>query len=427
MRRQNDSVKELPEGVPLFRREAIAHKADSLFGQVLLPGHRYLDLASLFAVALTLGLIALLFKGEYTRRVQTTGFLFPVPGEARITASRAGTVSRINAVDGASVTEGEALLVIATARSSTLAPELDAAVLEQLRRERTNLEGLSQDERRLALHDSETLEIRIGEGRANLERLRGMEQLSEIRLGLASKESERTRQLTELGLLAKTALEKAQDAVLVAKTDFAAATQRVAEAQNELSALENEKRVLPLKARKRQGELQSAINSIDQRVAQAEGALDAVIRSPVNGRITGLTAQLGQSVSEGTPLFIVMPDNATLAARLLVPPRSAGFLRAGMDVQLRYDAFPFQKFGMYRGKIRDIGQTVWSSGEQSGPVQLKEPAYVVDVVLERQTISAYGQEFGLRSGLTVQADIMNDRRKVIEWIFDPLFAIAKAV
>ncbi|MFO0208791.1 MAG: hypothetical protein ACK54L_22045 [Betaproteobacteria bacterium] len=68
-------------------------------------------------------------------------------------------------------------------------------------------------------------------------------------------------------------------------------------------------------------------------------------------------------------------------------------------------------------------RSVWSAGEKVGPVTVREPVYRVDVKLERQTVSAGGQEMQLMPGMLVGADILQEKRTVFEWVFEPVIEL----
>jgi membrane fusion protein len=108
---------------------------------------------------------------------------------------------------------------------------------------------------------------------------------------------------------------------------------------------------------------------------------------------------------------------------LLVPTRAIGFLTKGKEVVLRYDAFPHERFGQYKGMVSDIGRNVWTAGEPIGPLSAKEPVYRVDVKLERQGVTAMGQEYALRPGMLVNADLLLERRTLLEWLFEPVLQL----
>ena len=90
---------------------------------------------------------------------------------------------------------------------------------------------------------------------------------------------------------------------------------------------------------------------------------------------------------------------------------------------LRYDAFPFQRFGQYQGRVTRVGRTVWSAGERVGTLPVREPVYRIEVALDHQTVRSGAQEFPLRPGMLVNADILLEKRTVFEWVFEPVLAL----
>lgn len=94
---------------------------------------------------------------------------------------------------------------------------------------------------------------------------------------------------------------------------------------------------------------------------------------------------------------------------------------------MRYRAFPYQKFGQHLGRVRDVSRSAVSPGEVSRHLgqDIKEPRYRVIVALDGQSVLAYGQEEMLRPGMTLDADILLDRRRLIEWVLEPLFGFAR--
>ena len=76
----------------------------------------------------------------------------------------------------------------------------------------------------------------------------------------------------------------------------------------------------------------------------------------------------------------------------LRPTRAIGFVRPEQEVRIFYDAFPYQSFGTYHGRIVRVSQTILKGTDLSAPVTLSEPAYKVTVALDRPDIDAYGQK-----------------------------------
>jgi membrane fusion protein len=131
----------------------------------------------------------------------------------------------------------------------------------------------------------------------------------------------------------------------------------------------------------------------------------------------------GQTITTSTPLLSLVPAEAVLEAHLLVPSRAMGFIAPRQTVAIRYQAFPYQRFGSAKGCITAISKTLITPSEVTLPVPLHEPVYRVTVALEAQTVTAYGAEMPLQAGMVLDADIWLDQRRLLEWVFDPLYSI----
>lgn len=417
-----------PKSFPLFREEAMRHRTDHVFGSTLVMATPVWTWATITTLALLLAIVAALVFGTYGRRIEAVGALVYSTGVARVTAPKAGVVSSIQVQEGELVVAGQTMLVLSTVRSSTSDADIESSVAALLREERANIvrqlaaeEALSRTSRMRGEQDrraaSETIES-----------LQGSRALSLQRLTLAEAEHRRTVDLVNRQLLAKAALDKAEDAVVVARLAVQQIDQQLGDERRHLNGLSADGETLPLLLAKRQSELKAALSGIDQRLTEAENSKDAVVSAPVSGRVTGIAVNLGESVSPGTSLLVVAPEAAALQAELLVPARSAGFLRNEMEVRLSYDAFPYQKFGQYRGRVVAVGRNVLSPDDQKGPIRLNEPAFRVLVAVDKQEINLRGQSYPLRAGLTLRALLMQgDRRRLIEWLLDPLYTLSGAM
>jgi membrane fusion protein len=99
-------------------------------------------------------------------------------------------------------------------------------------------------------------------------------------------------------------------------------------------------------------------------------------------------------------------------------------------VTLRVNAFPYQKFGDIKGVVVSVAQSPTSeinganfSGPGSTPTG--EPVYRISVRLTGQSVMAYGISQKLKTGMTLEADIRQERRRLISWLIDPVVALAK--
>jgi membrane fusion protein len=180
-------------------------------------------------------------------------------------------------------------------------------------------------------------------------------------------------------------------------------------------------------------EQQAALDPFDRELAALEQQrieLDATHESAITaqlpGTVTSILVKAGESVQAGQQLLSVLPVDAVLQAELLLPSRAIGFVRPGDAVQLRYQAFPYQKFGHHRGLVRQVGRNAVAPAQARallGSLAIDEPFYRVTVELASQSVDAYGRAEPLKPGMLLEADIVGDRRSLVEWLLEPLHAL----
>src|SRR5919107_1904104 len=117
-------------------------------------------------------------------------------------------------------------------------------------------------------------------------------------------------------------------------------------------------------------------------------------------------------------MLSIVPKGAKLEAQLFGPSSAIGFIRAGQRVMLRYQAYPYQKFGQYEGTVASVSRSAISPSELSqqlaGLTSLygaNVPVYRITVTLASQTVRAYGEPVPLQPGMQLEADIMMVRRR----------------
>ena len=185
-------------------------------------------------------------------------------------------------------------------------------------------------------------------------------------------------------------------------------------------------RFYPLEIDALRAQAQTSQAAFAQRFTEIATRTEQVIVSPVTGRVAALPMERGQTAGVGSVVSVIIPDGAALVADLYVPTRAVGFIQPGQDVQLMIDAFPHQRFGTGRGTIERVSRTVLAPAEVAIPgLNLQEPVFRARVALSRETMEAYGEDLSLQPGMLLQADIIIDRRTLIEWLLDPLYAAGR--
>lgn len=150
------------------------------------------------------------------------------------------------------------------------------------------------------------------------------------------------------------------------------------------------------------------------------------VTAPTSGRVDTLLARVGQFVAAGSSVAVLAPTDEELVAELFVPPRAAGFVSAGQTVRLKYEAFPFQRFGSQEATVDAVSSTTLLPDETGLPgLHSSEPVFRARGRLKAQTVQAYGRTVPLRAGMLLSADIVTDRRTLAEWLLDPVYAAGR--
>ncbi|MCR1817733.1 MULTISPECIES: HlyD family efflux transporter periplasmic adaptor subunit [Stenotrophomonas] len=416
----------------LFRREASPEDQHSGLGETLLAGppSRWLWLCLILLLTTAMGLFLVL--GQYTRRETVTGQLVPASGLINITALSPGTVARLHVEDGQSIQADEVLMEISsdqdTVRLGATRASIDEQLAEKEGRYRADL--VSQDS--VARHQREALVARESLIRRQLDQVGEQVALQAEEVEGSQALLERIEPLGKGGYISAFEIQRQQAVVRAARSRKAELQRQGLELQQQLAAAQESLAKLPLEDATRRNEIVRELADVAQSQAQNDLQRGTLFRARQGGVVAALLVKTGQMVSAGQPMITILPGDAKLQAQLLIPSRAIGFIAPGNRVILRYEAFPYQKFGQQYGRVSIVSRSALTPAEHSAltgrlPPADQGPLYRVDVELDRQYVSAYGIKESIRPGMALQADVLIERRRLIEWLFEPLFGIQRRV
>lgn len=171
------------------------------------------------------------------------------------------------------------------------------------------------------------------------------------------------------------------------------------------------------------GELLDLIARTRRERDAAAGQRGYAVTAPTSGVVTTVQAGDGQPIDPQTTLMTVSTGTRAMMAELFVPSRAIGFIEEGQKVRLRYDAFPYQRFGVGTGRVKAISSTVLRPDQVTAAIRIEEPVYRVVIALDESSITAYGHRYRIRPGFALNADIILDRRSFAQWLLDPILAL----
>jgi membrane fusion protein len=412
--------------LPLFRTESENARATSWLGRIVLVRPLSFTLMSGAALVITLSLGAFFYLGEYTRKARVNGVLAPTQGVMRIVAPQGGVALKVLAREGERVPIDAPLFVIADTRANRARIEVGAVLEASLEARRRALR--SQREHVLAALESE--QAALGQRHRGLARelelIEGEIGAQRGRLALAGHGLERARRLEDIGFLSTAAREREEEVSLEQVSRVEAARRARLSLSRESASLEHEIATARSRAQAQLATIDLQRAALDQEQAERDAQFNATLVAPISGVVGTVLVEAGQVVAAGTTLATLIPANATLEAHLYTSSRSIGFIRDGQVVLLRYLAYPHQKFGSHRARVAAVSKNPLPPGDLGfTPADgSREPLYRIKAVLDAQTISAYGRPEPLQAGMQVEADVQLDRRRLIEWIFEPLLSLA---
>lgn len=407
----------------IFRPEVLESQRTSWVGEIRLIRPLSMTVLTSAVVAAAVGLAAFLYFGEYTRKVRVAGVLVPDRGVIRLVAPQDGVLLERRVAEGARVRAGDVLFVLSLERSAAGGDTQELVQRSLAARERSLRDSATQQQ---ALLQSQVaaLERRLTDMRREREALDSEAALLTQRIRLAEETKQRWESLRSDNFVSSAQVQAKSDELLGLQSQRQSLERQRSAHEREVAALEAQRRELPLQHATRLGEIDRERTELVQQQAESEARRSLIVRAPQDGVVSGVLAQPGQSVTPSVALASLVPDGATLQAHLFAPSSAVGFLRAEQSVLLRYDAFPYQKYGAQRGRIEQVSLAPLAAtelaGQAPGATASREPMYRIAVALERQQVQVGQEARALVPGMQLEADVPIERRRLIEWLFSPM-------
>lgn len=416
----------------LFRDEVLREQRSSFLGPIRIGRNPSFTAVAVSAVFIVLAISTFALWGTVTKRATLVGVLVPTNGMTDLSAPSPGTVLSLHVSEGQSVVAGQPLIVVRTDRAThqgQLASIVDGSLAQRQNslREERGIASIQAAQRRKSIDD------RLRAGEAERVQLGAELRTLKRRMELSQRSVQRFEQLAREGFVSESQVHQKQEELLDLSLREQGMQRSLVSLDRDLMALQAEKALSDTNHRSQLAQIDRTIAALDQEAAENRARGEVVINAPYDGKVTRLSLHQGQAVGAGQVLATLVPISAggqssPLEAHLFAPSRLAGFVKPGQKVWLRYAAYPYQKFGMAEGRIRSVSHTplrrdeAIANGLVVGATGPGESAYRITVSLQRQTVNAYGAEQPLKPGLTLDADVIQGRRAIWEWLLDPFLA-----
>lgn len=407
----------------LFRPEAALASRQLNFGRILLaqPVSNYT--LTLLLVVIAAAVAFFLAGGNYARKETVSGYLSPRQGLSRIYAARAGIIETVHVIEGQSIQKGSPLLTILVEQLDRDGKDVTATLLLELDRQISGIDDGIARHNDAAERESARLAGSIDALMTERQQFLAVRKLQISRFELFLHRYRAVAKLHETGHLSELDWWQYRSRYLEEKQKIQASEQQILQSRNRLTQIEFELAQLPDAIQTSLLDLQLTRSVLHQQRVQLKERRNYRIHSPVAGTVTALQAKKGQVALPNVPQLFILPSDSELEASLLIPTRARGFVQPMQEVRLLFDAFPHQRFGVHKGWISNLSQTILVRGEISGPLQVQEPVYLASIKLSQQTMRAYGKEMPLQAGMLLKADIILEKRSILNWLLEPLYSL----
>ncbi|MFN3620207.1 HlyD family efflux transporter periplasmic adaptor subunit [Sphingorhabdus sp.] len=406
----------------MFRAEVTTKHHNRLSGDVAIAVPvAWQSIGYLIFGGVVLGLL-FLSLANYSRVETVTGLISPNTGVSTIVPTRAGVIASLAVRDSQNVPAGAALATIRAEEGGAAAQSPAALVEVAIARQDANLVAQSDAASAAAYAQGAQLAAQSSGLVAEIVQLQSQITTQQALIASAQKDLDRARSIADRGFISGRDLQVREETLLarqqgLSQIEQALAAKRAAVAQNARATAQ-----IMAQARAQTASLSATRAQVAQQAASAVGARSYVLRAPVAGRVTALTARVGQPASPQGQLMAIVPAGAKLHAELAVPSAAIGFVKAGQQVRLAIDAFPYQRFGTVTGEVQTVSASAINA---QGPSGATIAVYPVTVAIDKARVSAYGRNEPLVSGMTLTARIVTDKQSLLEYLFEPLFAVRK--
>jgi len=190
------------------------------------------------------------------------------------------------------------------------------------------------------------------------------------------------------------------------------------QAQGSTAQVQAQQKIQQLQVQKT--ELQAKYNENNKLLAKAIDELEQrSLNAPVDGVVLSLNVHnIGEVVQPGQTIAEIAPYSAPLILSTSLPNREAGFVKKGMSVQVKLDAYPYQDYGIVTGKVLTISP-------DSKPDERLGAVYRVEVALDRNYVRANHQTIQFKAGETATAEIVIRHRRIADILLDPIRQMQK--
>ncbi|HGF0694363.1 TPA: HlyD family secretion protein [Klebsiella pneumoniae] len=418
----------------LYRTEAIEYKRHHWRGKALLlaglPAWLIVLLSTLFLIAL---IVAVIFC-KFTQRIDLKGEVITLPHSINVFSPQQGFIIKQYVKIGDLVKKNQPLYEIDVSRN-TSSGNVSAAQVESINEKIYNSEEIIK---KLVHNKKQTLNALNEQLKTSTDSLKvTIRMLQNTQAGLKKMHDNLAsydKYLSD-GLITKDQYNYQHSLYFQQQSAYQSLVSQKMQLESQITQLNSDK---VTKAADFDNQISSQYNQTNDyknQLIESNANGNLIVKATADGRIESLSATQGQTVDNGSSLAQIKPiGNVEYYLILWLPNNSIPYLKIGDSINIRYDAFPADKFGQFPGEIISISSMPASRQEMSeytnvnnGSTQQELALYKAIVKIKDKEFSYKGKTLSLSNGLKAQAVVFLEERPLYMWMFTPIYKISQSV
>jgi HlyD family secretion protein len=135
--------------------------------------------------------------------------------------------------------------------------------------------------------------------------------------------------------------------------------------------------------------------------------LQYILRAPVAGKLSfaGIVQQ-NQNIAANQEVFIVNPGNTNFFGEIQIPQYNMGKIRKGERTLVKLKSYPFEQYGMIRGRLTFISDVAY-----------KDSVFIAKVSFEKFENKDPNRKIILKNGMQADAEIITEESSLLQRFF----------
>ncbi|AWT17477.1 HlyD family secretion protein [Klebsiella grimontii] len=418
----------------IFRREAIEYKRYYWKGKVLLLHGVSAWIISALSSSFLLVIILSAIFFNYTQRIDVRGEVITLPNSINVFAPQQGFIVKQFVAPGDIVKKGDPLYELDISRYISTG-SVSNVMINMINDKILNAEEIIKKTEKNREETLDALNKQVQQYTSSLNETSRM--LVNTNNGLQKMKSNLTSydEYLKKGLITKDQYNYQHSLYFQQQSAYQSLTSQKMQLESQLTQLKSD---IVTKAADFDNQIsgqKNQINDYKNQLVESSASGNLVVSSTSDGKIESISVTTGQMVDKGSSLAQIKPaGNVKYYLVLWLPNNSLPYVKVGDIINIRYDAFPSDKFGQFPGVIETISSIPASRQEMSeytnvndGTQQQELALYKTLVAIKDESFSYKGKTLRLSNGLKAHAIVFLEERPLYMWMFSPFYKISQSL